>query len=168
MNELGIVNMQYTVPQFIDREDKIVGPISVRQFLIMIVVAIIIAVEYAALSFTYFIFAGLFTLGLGGVLAFVNINGRPFHYFLLSFIERTKKANVRVWNKELTDSELRHYLKVKKEEKPEERSTRPRLTTSHLSQLTLIVDSGGSYGGEDVFQAVAPPPAPPKKGKKTK
>jgi hypothetical protein len=158
--------MQYTVPQFIDQEDKIVGPITVRQFLIMIVAAIFIAIAYALLSFIYFVFTAILIAAVTVVVAFVKINGRPFHFFLISFVERTKKANVRVWNKELTDSELKHYLKVKKEEKPEERAKRPKLTTSHLSQLTLIVDSGGSYGGEDVFEAVQPPP--PEKSKKKK
>lgn len=144
--------MQYTVPQFIDQEDKIVGPISVRQFLIMIVAAIFMAIAYALLTFLYFVLvAGV--IGIGTiVLAFVKINGRPFHFFLLSLINRAKKPNVRVWNKALTDSELKHYIQKKKEEKPEERIERPRLTTSSLSQLALVVDSGGSYEGEDILE----------------
>ena len=144
--------MQYTVPQFIDREDKIVGPITVRQFLIMIVAAIFIAIAYALLRFTYFIIVGIVILLITGVIAFARVNGRPFHFFLISFIERLKKPHIRVWNKELTNSELKFYLKKKEEEKPEERNTRPRLTTSRLSQLALIVDSGGGYGGENIFE----------------
>ena len=156
--------MQYTVPQFIDREDKIIAFITVRQFLIMIVGAILIAVAYAALSFTYFLVAALIIFVLTAVLAFVKINGRPFHFFLISFIERIKKPNVRVWNKDLTDSELRHYLKHKKEEKPVEKVARPRLSTSHLAQLSLIVDTTGGYVGEDVFDTLRPAPSAQKPG----
>jgi len=144
--------MQYTVPQFIDREDKIVGPITVRQFLIMIVAAIFLAIAYALFRFTYFIIVGIVILLITGVIAFARVNGRPFHFFLISVIERIKKPHIRVWNKELTNAELKFFIKKKKEEKPEERASRPRLTTSRLSQLALIVDSGGSYGGENIFE----------------
>ena len=158
--------MQFTVPQFIDQEDKIIAFITVRQFLIMIVAAILIAVAYAALSFIYFVGVGLIIVIATGVLAFLKINGRPFHFFLISFVERTKKPNVRVWNKELTNAELRHYIDKKKQEKPQEKPPeRPRLSTSQLSQLSLIVDTGGSYQGEDVFEVIQPPP-PPKPRKK--
>ncbi len=144
--------MQYTVPQFIDREDKIVGPITVRQFLIMIVAAIFMAIAYAILKFSYFIITGIVIMLITGVIAFARVNGRPFHFFLINFIERMKKPHIRVWNKELTTSELKLFLKKIEEEKPEERMMRPRLTTSRLSQLALIVDSGGSYGGENIFE----------------
>lgn len=147
---------QFTVPQFIDNEDKILGPITVRQFLIMIVAAILIAVAYAALAFWYFVAVAVLIAVIAGVIAFLPINGRPFHYFLISFIERTKKPSRRVWNKELTDAELRHYIQVKKEEAPVEKALRPRYTTSHLSQLSLIVDTSGGYTGEDVFEALTP------------
>jgi hypothetical protein len=150
--------MQYTVPKFIDQEDKIVGPITVRQFLIMIVGAIFIAIAYALLRFTPFLVAAIFISVVTGVVAFLKINGRPFHFFFISFIERTKKPAVRVWNKELSDAELRHYLKVKKEEVVTAPARRARLSTSHLSQLSLVVDTGGSYAGEDVLEVLGQPP----------
>lgn len=150
--------MQFTVPKFIDAEDKIIGPITVRQFLIMIVAGIFIAISYAILRFAYFIGATLIIALATGVLAFLKINGRPFHYFLINFIERTKKPAVRVWNKELSDAELRHYIKVKKEEEVAPAPIRRRLSTSQLSQLALVVDTGGSYAGEDVLDSVKPTP----------
>lgn len=156
--------MQYTVPQFIDTEDKIIAFITVRQFLIMIVAAILIAVAYAALKFMVFVFVAIVIIILTGVLAFVKVNGRPFHFFLISYIERVKKPNIRVWNKDLTNAELKHYIKQKAEEKPVERVGKARLSTSHLAQLSLIVDTGGSYVGEDVLDIPpkgATPPAPP-------
>lgn len=160
--------MQYTVPQFIDQEDKIVGPITVRQFLIMIVAAILIAAAYAVLRFGYFIITAIVIMVMTIILAFVKVNGRPFHFFLINIIERVKKPHIRVWNKELTDSELKFFLKRKEEEKPEERRSRPKLTTSRLSQLALIVDSGGGYSGENVFEVYNPPAQKEKKDKKDK
>jgi len=37
---------QFTVPQFIDVEDKILGPITIRQFLILLVGCIVIFISY--------------------------------------------------------------------------------------------------------------------------
>lgn len=151
---------QFTVPKFIDQEDKIIAFITVRQFLIMVVGGIIVAICWALLVFWAFVLATIVVLLSFGVLAFLPINGRPFHYFLISLIERIKKPNIRVWNKELTDSELRHYIKIKSEEAPKKEAPRPRFSTSQLSQLSLVVDTGGSYQGEDVFDLAALPPLP--------
>ena len=57
----------------------------------------------------------------------------------------------------LTEAELRHYVKVKKEEVVTPPAQRPRLSTSHLSQLSLVVDTGGSYAGEDVLESFGKP-----------
>ena len=143
---------QFTVPQFIDNEDKILGPITVRQFLIVVVAAILVAIAYAVLAFWYFVAATVVIALLTGIIAFLKVNGRPFHFFLISFVERTKKPNKRVWNKELTDAELKYYVKKKKEEEEAPVVFRPRYTTSHLAQLSLIVDTSGGYTGEDVLE----------------
>ena len=146
--------MQFTVPKFIDQEDTIIAFVTVRQFLILIVAGILIAICYAVLTFTLFLVGAVVIGVLAAVVAFVKINGRPFHFFLISFVERTKKPPIRVWNKDLTDAELRHYVKVKEGEQKEPIAARRRLSTSHLSQLSLVVDTGGGYQGEDVFEAV--------------
>lgn len=150
--------MQFTVPKFIDAEDKIIAFITVRQFLIMIVGAIFIAISYALLRFTPFLIVAILIALVTGVISFLKINGRPFHFFLISFIERTKKPAVRVWNKELNDGELRHYIKVKKEEEVAPPPLRRRYSTSQLSQLSLVVDTGGSYQGEDVLESISETP----------
>ena len=46
---------QFTVPQFIDVEDKILGPISVRQFLIMLGGGLFAFVAYKVADFALFI-----------------------------------------------------------------------------------------------------------------
>lgn len=153
--------MQFTVPKFIDQEDKIIAFITVRQFLIMVVAGIMVAICYALFVFWAFVTLTIIIFLATGILAFYPVNGRPFHYFLISLIERTKKPGIRVWNKELTDSELRHYIKIKREDAPKKAAPRPRFSTSQLSQLTLVVDTGGSYQGEDVFDTIAPLPASP-------
>src|SRR3989339_436353 len=112
---------QFTVPQFIDVEDKIIGPITTRQFLIMFAVF--------------------------GSLAFFKINGMAMHFFILNFLETLRKAPKRVWDhtrkkewgKEIEDDikiEIKEIIPVKE------------FSGSRLGELSLIVDTRGMYRGE--------------------
>ena len=51
---------QFTVPQFIDVENKIIGPITARQFLILLIAAIIVAISYKIFDFSLFLTVGIF------------------------------------------------------------------------------------------------------------
>lgn len=82
---------QFTVPQFIDVEAKIIGPITGRQFIIMLSGLLIIAACYKTLDFAAFLTAAIFIFLISVVFAFVKINGRPFHYFILNIIQTLKK-----------------------------------------------------------------------------
>ena len=140
---------KFIVPQFIDNEDKILGPITVRQFLIMLGAALILFIEFKVFTLPYFILFGLMTIGIAGVFAFVKINGQPFHFFFLNALQTTVRPNVRVWNKTLNDGELRQLLKnVAPPPKPPA-VERKRPASTRLRDLTLVVNTGGVYKPED-------------------
>ncbi len=146
--------MQFVVPQFIDVEDKIIGPISTRQFIIMLVGGLLSFIEYKLTDFSLFLIECLITIGLTLVLAFIKINGQPFHYFLLNLIQTLKRPKLKVWNKNLSDKELKFLYKLELESvektkyKVLEPTKRP-VSRSHLSELSLIIDTGGVYRGEE-------------------
>lgn len=139
---------QFVVPQFIDVESTIIGPITVRQFITMLVFGVFIFISYKVFDFTLFVIVGLVLFALGGTFAFVKINGRPFHYFLLNLIQTSKRPRLKIWNKELNNSELKEILKIKKIEMPEVKKTKPPIASSRLAELSLIVNTGGAYRGE--------------------
>ncbi|MDD2258081.1 PrgI family protein [Candidatus Falkowbacteria bacterium] len=137
---------QFTVPQFIDVEDKIIGPITTRQFVILLSGAIIIAIFYKLFDFGAFIFLGLLVFGIAVVLAFVKINGRPFHFFLLNLLQTFRRPKLRVWNNRygrLTDIGRIPTLKFDNSKNIKEYYERSRLV-----ELSLIVDTQGEYQGE--------------------
>ncbi len=140
---------QYVVPQFLDVEDKILGPLTVRQFLIMLVTAGIIFVTYKLADFGLFIILGLLFLAMGLIIAFFKVNGQPFHYFLLNLLQTFKRPQLRVWNKELTDLELRAYLKVPPPPPSKPKIAKAPLAATRLSELALIVNTGGVYRPEE-------------------
>ncbi|MEA3398508.1 MAG: PrgI family protein [Patescibacteria group bacterium] len=139
---------QFTVPQFIDVEDKIIGPITARQFIIMLAGSLIVALFYKLFDFTLFLISGVIAMACCGVLAFIKINGMPFHFFILNFFQTFSRANLRIWDN-TTVQQIPNFKAV--ENSVKEVSVLPvakRNTASRLSELSLIVDTHGAYRGQ--------------------
>ena len=139
---------QFVIPQFIDVEDKIIGPITTRQFIILLGVTIVLFIAYKLLTFVYFLAFGIPVFGLGIVLAFIKVNGQPFHFFLLNLIQTMRRPKLRVWNKESTIDELRQFLKKEEVKIIPPRPIKERMVATKLAELSLIVNTGGVYKGE--------------------
>ena len=141
---------QFTVPQFIDVEDKIFGPITVRQFVIILTAFMLSAISYKLADFALFLTLTFLFFVVGGIIAFLKINGRPFHYFVLNFIQTLKKPKIRVWNNKLskTDKELRD-LPDNSIKQVAKLQRKPLYAKSKLAEVSLIVDTGGVYQGGD-------------------
>lgn len=138
---------QFLVPQFIDVEDKIIGPITTRQFVITLAGILLSFMWYELLAFIYFVFACAITLALASIFAFAKINGRPIHYFLLNFIQTSKRARLRVWNKAAYVRDVQIVSSEIKEAKTLEIKREP-VSGSRLADLTLIINTGGMFRGE--------------------
>lgn len=138
---------QFTVPQFIDVEDKIIGPITARQFIIFLIAAIIIAIAYKIFDFSLFLTFGIIVFIIAIVFGFVKINGRPFHFFLLNILQTWRRPGIRVWNNRLVKDINKEKIPTLKFDST--RSTKEYYKQSHLAELSLIVDTEGEYRGDD-------------------
>lgn len=141
---------KFIVPQFIDSEDKIWGPITVRQFIIILVGGLFAFLAYKLADFALFLFESVIIVIFIVIFAFYKVNGAPFHVFALNFVESTfKKPRLRVWRKEhikVEEFKTKEESKNKKNEGPvEEKKIAP---NKKLSELSLIIDTGGAYKGE--------------------
>jgi len=72
------------VPQFINMESKIVGPLSLRQFLFLAGGGALIFVLNFVLSTGLWLIVSLFIAALAIALAFVKVNEQPLHKILLN------------------------------------------------------------------------------------
>ncbi len=146
---------QFVVPQFLDVETKIIGPITLRQFLILVGMLIAEFLIYRIfLNIVVVILLGVPVLAICLIFAFAKVNGQPFHFVILSMIQTFRKPMARVWDKALTEAQVREQMK-KEEEKPVEPTVRKSLPESRrLSELALIVNTGGVYNPqkEDVYE----------------
>lgn len=139
---------QFVVPQFIDVEDKILGPITVRQFVIMLISGGFVFVAYKLSDFTLFLLEFVVISALGFTIAFVRINGRPIHYFLLNFIQTSQRPRLRIWQKKYSKIELKNFQKKEIVTLPTIDSSKNKVRASRLAEMSLVVDTGGIYQGE--------------------
>jgi len=132
---------QFVVPQFLDVENKIIGPLTVRQFLTFLVGVGLIFLIFKLASFWIAAIEGLLVFALTGVFAFLKINGRPFHFFLINLMQTLRRPSLKIWNKEVYKEDIKH----EKKKEPPKIITKKRLTASRLNELSLVVDTGGAY-----------------------
>ena len=146
------MEQRFIVPQFIDTEDKIFGPITVRQFIIMIIGGLFVFASYKLADFSLFITEAFIIAALTLLVAFVKVNGAPFHMFFLNFIQTFKKPKIRIWSKQ--EMKVEEY-KSENEGQPETYVHKKKfLSSSKLSDLSLIIDTGGIYKGEQVSNQI--------------
>lgn len=92
--------MRFQVPQFTDVEDKIVGPLTLKQFIYLAgaggLCVIIFSFLPKWLAFPLIVLVAIF----GAALAFYKINNRPFIEVVQSFLTYTLKGKLYIWKHE--------------------------------------------------------------------
>lgn len=139
---------QFTVPQFIDVEDKIFGPITTRQFVILLVAGLLIFVSFKLADTALFILLLSLIGGLALLLAFVKINGQSFHYFILNIFQTLRRPSRRVWNKVYTKTELNEFIAAGKVAEVEQKAPVKSASPTRIRDLSLLVNTGGYYKPE--------------------
>ena len=112
--------MRFTVPQFIEMEAKIVGPLTFRQFIFIGIAGAICFVLYFTFPFSLFLLATI-VLGSGAVaFAFLKIGGRGLPTILGNFLKFSLAPKIYLWGKKEVPTEVFKKEVVKAEEKKEE------------------------------------------------
>jgi len=97
--------MQFQVPQFLDVEDKVIGPLTIKQFLYMIGGA-----GFAYLTWRFIPYIGwilsLGFLSLGGALAFYKFNNKPFVYIIEAAFNYIRNTRLYVWHRRERTAEV--------------------------------------------------------------
>lgn len=94
--------MRFEVPQFIEIEDKIFGPLTWRQFVYVAGGAGIATTLFFFTPFIVFVLFGLPIAAATFALAFVPVNNRPFALFLESVFRFFRGSRLYLWRKKGT------------------------------------------------------------------
>lgn len=128
--------MQFTVPKFIDREAKIIGPFTFKQFLIIGIAGGIVLLLYFVLPRTQLIIVTFFLIGGALVLIFVKIQGRSILVLLKDFFMFSSSSKLYIWERKNIPPK---FLKSKKEKKLK--------LGEEKEKVSAIVVTGGKLRG---------------------
>lgn len=135
--------MQFQVPQNIDLEDKIIGPLTLKQFIILVVGGMIDYIWYTLFDASLFILFFLPTTLLTLALVFAKVQDQPFPKFLGSLALFVLKPKILTWGKTPP-------LKIVEfQKKAKEQIVHPKQSTeSQIQKLAVIIDTQG-WGAEE-------------------
>lgn len=130
--------MQFQVPQFIEVEDKIFGPLTTKQFFYVLGGAGIIFLMYLFLEIWLVIVLGLPIIAFAVSLAFLKINGVPFVKVFVNAFGFAVSKRLYLWKKR----EIEKIVAAPAEKAPKGfiAPTGAKLTKSKLQDLAWSLD----------------------------
>ena len=134
--------MRFQVPQFIEVEDKVFGPLSIKQFLYLAGGIGFFVILYSILPFFLAVILGAPAVGLGIALAFVKVNEQPFVKTLEAAFHYGRQRKLYLWKKE------DRAIEQPKEVEAARGLQVPKLSESKLKDLAWSLDikeKGGIY-----------------------
>lgn len=138
--------MRFTVPQFIEHEAKIVGPLTFKQFVYIGFAGFVCFILYFSLGKTNFFLFLLLTIVLmltALALAFLKIGGRSLPIILGNFLKFSFSSKMYLWKKkEAPIIVFKKVKKIKKEEKKEEEELPLKIAEkSRLKKLSAQIET---------------------------
>lgn len=132
--------MQFQVPQFIEVEDTIFGPLTFKQFLYLAGGAGLCFIIYVYLPIYLAIIPIIAVAGLAVALAFYKYNGRNFIFTVESATKFLLSKKLYLWEQAKEKSDVTKVLPQKTEPIQPEGVGLPKLSASKLKDLSWSLD----------------------------
>lgn len=135
----------YKIPQNVDLEDKILGPLTLKQFFYALFaslatfIAYQVAGQYSLFGFIFLAFL-IWTIAIAFI--FVRPNEQPFSRFITSFLNFVSKPQQRIWKRLPTLGEVSLVDAAAAPKVVDEGPTYDEVR-SRLQQLAHVVDTRG-------------------------
>lgn len=130
--------MQFAIPQFTDVEDKLIGPLTLKQFLSLLATGGVALLFWSlfGLSIIFFLFA-LPVVLLGIVITFAKFNGRSYFVYVMPFLSYSSSAKVMIYRREGVPVSLTRKSLESHDSKPVEREG---ASEGRLRKLAYVLD----------------------------
>ena len=126
---------QFSVPQFIEVEDKIFGPLTLKQFIYLLGGVAAVFLMYVFLPFFLAVLFGLPVAAFAAALAFYKVNNQPFINVAANAVSYYAKSKLYIWKKtERKPEEIKRALPA------EQKMVLPKITESKLRDLAWSLD----------------------------
>jgi len=144
---------QYNIPQFVDSEDKIFGPITIRQFAVLAIGVVIGGFLWYFLQNNIELFFVSILPVVGGTFAFafVKINGQNFDVFLTNVAIFIIKPKLFLWSRDVDPTRSVLKMTVQKK-KASYMRLKNEYSQSRVEEVAWTLDS---YGEKTVIQDIS-------------
>lgn len=126
-------SVRYQVPQFIEVEDKIFGPLTARQFIYLAGGGGVALAAFTTLPFIVAALVSMPFVGLAVGLAFYKVNGQPFIKILENAFSFIIGKKLYLWSSEHPQKRAQAPAAI---QAPAEPAVVPKLSESKLRELT--------------------------------
>jgi hypothetical protein len=129
--------MQFNVPQFIDIEDKIVGPFTAKQLGWMGLAGVLLLIFWSILDFSAFIIVAIIIVAVFGALAFYRPYNQPLIKFIISSVGFMFRPKIYVWRRYYDNMNTHRFSRGTEKTKIFQKKT---LDNKKLSEITKRLD----------------------------
>lgn len=133
--------MQFSLPQFIDVEDKVVGPLTAKQALYLILGFGILLLAFTFFSFLFFLFIFAIVAPTTLAFAFLRPKGISLAQYLANIIEYFTTNHLYLWRREPT---MMMYKKVQKKQSVQEDVPEKYVPRSRIRDLANLLDTSAA------------------------
>lgn len=137
--------MLINVPQYIDVEDKVAGPLTAKQLVWLIALGVILLILWNVVSKPVFFISGIPLAILFISLSFFRPYGQPLISFFMFGILYYFRPKIYVWKRDPEKNVAKKVIQIQKA--PE---SRKQLTPEELAGLSRLLDSEGQQYDENV------------------
>lgn len=125
---------QFEVPQFIDIESKIIGPLTIMQFMFIAVPSLISFFLFFVIKTFIWIIITILFVSSGASLAFIKINGVKFYKVVLNGIRYFWEPKLFLWRMPITQE----ILEIPSVEELKRRRNALQIASSGVSSITKL------------------------------
>ncbi|MCK5084548.1 MAG: PrgI family protein [Candidatus Pacebacteria bacterium] len=132
--------MQYSVPQFLDVEDKVVGPFTGKQALFMIIGFGVLLISFTFFRISFFIVIAIPTIILTLAFAFWKPKGFTVSRWMTNIINYYTTPHFYVWRRE-PDSKM--FKQTQRKQSSKEVQAIP-ISKNRIKELAWLLDTSTS------------------------
>ena len=104
--------MRFQVPQFTDIADKVVGPFTLKQFLIYLFTGLFLIPIYLSVGLSAFVTIALPILGIGALFAHFRLHGKSLFQVLINAGTFVARGPLFIWRRTGMEKPLEVQLEV--------------------------------------------------------
>jgi hypothetical protein len=132
--------MQYGVPQFIDVEDKIVGPLTGKQTVYLMIGGVVLMLVFTFFDFIFFALVFLVVAPITLAFAFWKPKGMTVSRWISNIVNFYTAQNLYVWRREPEIIMFKSSQKKKSSKEVEKES----ISKSRIRELAWVLDTSTS------------------------